>query len=367
MDFGIAKVTEKRRPNATQRGEVLGTPAYMAPEQALGNIDAISVATDIYALGIIAYEMLTGRLPFSADSDLMLLTMQIRDTPPPILDIAPDVPKALAELIDRCLSKEPHERPRSVKELSAKLVRAVESARALPATGALRRRTPRARVRQAAGRAAPRALRRPATHRSRTHRGAPRPSPGALAAVARQGRARRRRATRRARRGRRACRPDDDEDLIDEGSGATSRSPRTSLIAEDAIRRRGRRHGRAEASSPSHRRGPSTRRPRFLSEITDEPPGSGPVTAVARGWAGARQAAQAHATSRRLSVLSEQRLRDFAQGRRRPGFLRVSAQRIDPQRLCAHGQAAAHGQQPVRQPLRGQGVQRQAGGDHPRL
>jgi HD-like signal output (HDOD) protein len=129
MDFGIAKVTEKRRPNATQRGEVLGTPAYMAPEQALGNIDAITVATDIYALGIIAYEMLTGRLPFTADSDLLLLTMQIRDQPPPILEVAPDVPKALADLVERCLSKEPYERPRSVKELSAKLVDAVEGAR----------------------------------------------------------------------------------------------------------------------------------------------------------------------------------------------------------------------------------------------
>jgi HD-like signal output (HDOD) protein len=127
MDFGIAKVTEKRRTNATQRGEVLGTPAYMAPEQALGNIDAISVATDIYALGIIAYEMLTGRLPFTADSDLLLLTMQIRDQPPPIAEVAPEVPKAVAELIERCLSKEPHERPRSVKLLSEQLVAAVAS------------------------------------------------------------------------------------------------------------------------------------------------------------------------------------------------------------------------------------------------
>src|SRR5688572_13360878 len=121
MDFGIAKVTEKRRTNATQRGEVLGTPAYMAPEQALGNVDAITVATDIYALGIIAYEMLTGRLPFSADSDLMLLTMQIRDQPTPVRELAPDVPPAVADLVERCLAKEPSERPRSVLELSAEL------------------------------------------------------------------------------------------------------------------------------------------------------------------------------------------------------------------------------------------------------
>jgi serine/threonine protein kinase/HD-like signal output (HDOD) protein len=133
MDFGIAKVTEKRRVNATQRGEVLGTPAYMAPEQALGHVDAITVATDIYALGIIAYEMLTGQLPFSSDSDVMLLAMQIRDQPPPILELAPDVPRALAELVERCLSKEPHERPRSVMELSQQLSLAVQGGAAAPA------------------------------------------------------------------------------------------------------------------------------------------------------------------------------------------------------------------------------------------
>jgi HD-like signal output (HDOD) protein/tRNA A-37 threonylcarbamoyl transferase component Bud32 len=130
MDFGIAKVSEQRRTNATMRGEVLGTPAYMAPEQALGNIDAITFATDIYALGIIAYELLAGRLPFAADSDMLLLAMQIRDDPPPLLDLAPDVPKAVAELIERCLAKDPHERPRSALELSTALTRAVESATA---------------------------------------------------------------------------------------------------------------------------------------------------------------------------------------------------------------------------------------------
>jgi len=127
MDFGIAKVSERRRVNATQRGEVLGTPAYMAPEQALGHVESISVATDIYALGIIAYELLSGRLPFVADSDMLLLAMQIRDEPPPLAEVAPDVPKAVADLVERCLAKDPHERPRSVVELIDALSRAVES------------------------------------------------------------------------------------------------------------------------------------------------------------------------------------------------------------------------------------------------
>lgn len=123
MDFGIAKVREARAVGGTRRGEVLGTPAYMAPEQALGQVDAISVATDIYALGIIAYEMLTGSLPFVADSDLLLLTMHVRETPRPIRELAPHVPQALAELVERCLAKEPAQRPASVLELSVALDR----------------------------------------------------------------------------------------------------------------------------------------------------------------------------------------------------------------------------------------------------
>ena len=123
MDFGIAKVTEARQPAGTRRGEVLGTPAYMAPEQALGNVDAIHPSTDIYALGIIAYEMLAGRLPFRADSDLLLLTMQIRDTAEPLGELAPETPPALVALIERCLAKEPGERPQSVIELAAALAR----------------------------------------------------------------------------------------------------------------------------------------------------------------------------------------------------------------------------------------------------
>ncbi len=130
MDFGIAKVTETRRIGGTRRGEVLGTPAYMAPEQALGNVDAISVATDIYALGIILYEMLTGQLPFSADSDLLLLTMHIRDQAAPIAELVPSTPLALSELVDRCLAKEPHDRPQSVAELFDELVLAAEGAAA---------------------------------------------------------------------------------------------------------------------------------------------------------------------------------------------------------------------------------------------
>ncbi|MEY2936683.1 MAG: hypothetical protein RL033_7432, partial [Pseudomonadota bacterium] len=127
MDFGIAKVQEARSVSETRRGEVLGTPAYMSPEQALGNIQSISVRTDIYALGIIGYEMLTGQLPFVAESDLMLLTMQIRDTAVPLLDLAPATPPAMAALLERCLEKEPQDRPASAEELARGLTLACAS------------------------------------------------------------------------------------------------------------------------------------------------------------------------------------------------------------------------------------------------
>jgi serine/threonine protein kinase/HD-like signal output (HDOD) protein len=127
MDFGIAKVQEARSGSETRRGEVLGTPAYMSPEQALGNVHAISVRTDLYALGVIGYEMLTGQLPFVADSDLLLLTMQIRDSARPISELAPETPAAMAQLIERCLAKEPYERPASAEELARGLREACEA------------------------------------------------------------------------------------------------------------------------------------------------------------------------------------------------------------------------------------------------
>ncbi len=127
MDFGIAKVQEARSGSETRRGEVLGTPAYMSPEQAQGHIHEISVRTDLYALGIIGYEMLSGQLPFMAESDLLLLTMQIRDPAPPLSERAPGTPRAMVALLESCLAKEPYERPASAEELARGLLAACES------------------------------------------------------------------------------------------------------------------------------------------------------------------------------------------------------------------------------------------------
>jgi HD-like signal output (HDOD) protein len=150
MDFGIAKLTEGRKQTGTRRGEVLGTPAYMAPEQALGQVDAITAATDIYALGIIAYEMLTGQLPFYSDSDVMLLSMHVRDTPPPLQALLPTLPRALAALVERCLAKDPGTRPRSASEFAVEFERLSQSVPPEPAAAPLE--APSARRADAASR-----------------------------------------------------------------------------------------------------------------------------------------------------------------------------------------------------------------------
>lgn len=116
MDFGVAKIMTTKGEQ-TRYGQIIGTPRYMSPEQALGQNDRITPQSDIYSLGIIAYEMLTGVVPFDHDSPVMLLVMHVRDPFRPIEQHAPDVPRALAELIESCLAKDPADRPASAQEI----------------------------------------------------------------------------------------------------------------------------------------------------------------------------------------------------------------------------------------------------------
>lgn len=124
VDFGVAKASTEMRSGQTLHGQVLGTPTHMAPEQALGQIDRISPHTDLYGVGVIGYQLLTGRLPFVADSAMMLLSMHIRDPVPLIRNIAPEVPLRIAQLIECCLAKDPSHRPRSARVLATQLVTA---------------------------------------------------------------------------------------------------------------------------------------------------------------------------------------------------------------------------------------------------
>lgn len=115
LDFGIAKVTLgdlKDQPALTRMGAVFGTPDYMSPEQALGQ--PVDHRSDIYALGVLMFEMLTGQTPFEDDDAMVVLANQITAPPPPLPE---HVPAPLAALVQRMLSKDVEERPQSAAEV----------------------------------------------------------------------------------------------------------------------------------------------------------------------------------------------------------------------------------------------------------
>src|SRR5256886_842073 len=105
-DFGIAKVAEAH--GLTVTGATVGTPSYMSPEQC-GAKD-LTGASDQYSLGVVAYEMLTGRLPFTAVSVMAIMYAHFHQPPPPITNVRPDVPADLAAAVMRMLEKEPEQR-----------------------------------------------------------------------------------------------------------------------------------------------------------------------------------------------------------------------------------------------------------------
>jgi eukaryotic-like serine/threonine-protein kinase len=126
-DFGIAKAIAAARTGPsgttlTQVGSSLGTPAYMAPEQAAADPGSNHRA-DIYAFGVMAYEMLAGRPPFHGRSPQKLLAAQMSEQPQPITEQRADTPPLLAELVMRCLAKDPDGRP----QVAADLVRVLDT------------------------------------------------------------------------------------------------------------------------------------------------------------------------------------------------------------------------------------------------
>jgi serine/threonine-protein kinase len=118
-DFGIAKLMQSGGKTLTQTGQVMGTPAYMAPEQWRGkNLDA---SCDIYALGVMLFEMLTGQLPFNADTPFALMHQHIYEPATPIRSLRADLPAGVQMVIDRALAKDPADRFRSAGEMVAAL------------------------------------------------------------------------------------------------------------------------------------------------------------------------------------------------------------------------------------------------------
>jgi serine/threonine protein kinase len=125
MDFGIAKVVG-RSSGLTAHGTILGTPAYMAPEQAGDEPDKVGPLCDVYSLGAILYRLLTGRLTYVADSTLLTLLQVIAPAmPPPVRGLRPEVPATLEQIVMRCLSKNPADRFPSAKALALALTQEV--------------------------------------------------------------------------------------------------------------------------------------------------------------------------------------------------------------------------------------------------
>ncbi len=130
LDFGIAKILEDdgtdQRQALTKTGMVFGTPQYMSPEQIRG--ERVDNRTDIYSLGVILYQMLTGVLPFTADMPMGVLSKHLMDTPPPFKTTNPnaDIPESVESVVMSCLEKETDKRPQTMRDLASQLAGAAD-------------------------------------------------------------------------------------------------------------------------------------------------------------------------------------------------------------------------------------------------
>ncbi len=126
VDFGIAKIRDGELspgldPVATQEGTVFGTPRYMSPEQAQGK--TLDGRSDLYAVGVLLFHMLTGQAPFTDDDAVIVMAHHIKTVPPPVSSLVPGarVPAALEDLVARALAKSPDDRPQTAQEFLSEL------------------------------------------------------------------------------------------------------------------------------------------------------------------------------------------------------------------------------------------------------
>jgi serine/threonine protein kinase len=118
LDFGIAKQVGAMKgddPTLTQGGMIIGTPYYMSPEQALGK--PVDRRSDVFSLGVVFYEALSGKRPFSGESMTETMMHIIMEEAPDIAEVAPQVPLAIARVVRRCLQKKPEQRYQTMNEL----------------------------------------------------------------------------------------------------------------------------------------------------------------------------------------------------------------------------------------------------------
>ncbi len=128
-DFGLAKMEHSTRPNLTMPGQVLGTMAYAAPEQIQeGEIDT---RVDIYSLGIVLYELLTGKVPFQGETTFDFLMARLTDPPMPLLEANPDVSPIFAGILDKALAQESEDRYQTMAEFCQALKDARDELRRL--------------------------------------------------------------------------------------------------------------------------------------------------------------------------------------------------------------------------------------------
>lgn len=140
LDFGLAKATgdpsnrggHALTRSATQPGQIAGTPAYMSPEQAEGK--TIDTRSDIFSLGVVFYEMLTGERPFAGETAPALVSSVLKDTPRPVIEFKPAIPRRLASLVHRCLEKNPVKRYQSAIDLGHDLGEAQRDNASIAAT-----------------------------------------------------------------------------------------------------------------------------------------------------------------------------------------------------------------------------------------